>query len=166
MNSLEIIDYLMKLENNVDFLDKVSLILSANMSEQFLKVKDEKDDEFIGKVTSVKLGPGREDDFCVEAAEDKRRYKISEIKEVEIVERIPTSYKYREVYCPICKRKFMWREDSEWMEFYYALNSTGEKARQATCTTCSTKLAVFDGLLEGIDPSDRDDLVHIREYGI
>ena len=75
-------------------------------------------------------------------------------------------YKYREVYCPLCKRKFMWEMGSEWMEFYYVLNSTGEKARQATCTTCNTKLAVFDGILEGVNPSEREDLLHIREYGI
>lgn len=60
----------------------------------------------------------------------------------------------------------MWEMGSEWMEFYYALNSTGEKARQATCTTCSSKLAVFDGVLEGVNPAEREDLIHIREYGL
>lgn len=149
-----------------NFIDKVSVILDANMSEQFLKVIDENNDEFIGKVTSVKLGHGN-DRFCVESADESRYFIIDTVREVEIVERLPEAqYRYREVYCPLCKRKFMWEMGSEWMEFYYVLNSTGEKARQATCTTCSTKLAVFDGVLEGVNPAEREDLIHIREYGL
>ncbi len=148
-------------------MDKLATILDANMSEQFLKVIDENDDEFVGKVTSVKIGPGKGDIFCVESADDDKNFKIESVKEVEIVERLPKAkYRYREVYCPLCKRKFMWEMDSEWVEFYYVLNSTGEKARQATCTTCGTKLAVFDGALEGVNPAEREDLVHIREYGL
>lgn len=156
----------MKMENNVDYIDKVTLILDANMSEQFLKVIDVNGNCFAGKVTSVRIGPNKEDTFCIEASEEKRVIKIDMVQEVEIVDRLQASYRYREVYCPKCKRRFMWQENSEWMEFYYVIGATGEKARQATCTTCSRKLAVFDGVLEGVDPSTRDDIVHIREYGI
>lgn len=74
--------------------------------------------------------------------------------------------KYREVLCPKCKQKFIWNESSEWDEFYYIVGKEGERARQATCTTCNTKLAVFKGELEGVVPDDRSDLVYMKEYGI
>lgn len=49
----------MKMENNVEYIDKVTLILDANMSEQFLKVIDVNGDCFAGKVTSVRIGPNK-----------------------------------------------------------------------------------------------------------
>lgn len=77
-------------------------------------------------------------------------------------------YKFREVKCPLCERKFMWNygtfQDSLY-EYYY-VKETDERVEKVKCTTCDTYLAVFNGVLEGVLPETRDDLIHMREYGI
>lgn len=77
-------------------------------------------------------------------------------------------YKFREVKCPLCDRKFMWNygtfEDSQYE--YYLIKGTDERVGKVKCTTCGTYLAVFDGELEGVLPEVRKDLIPMREYGI
>ncbi len=62
----------------------------------------------------------------------------------------------------------MWSTETYFGSAYefYRVKDTGEKVGKATCTTCGTNLAVFKGVLEGVLPEEREDLVSIRERGI
>lgn len=77
-------------------------------------------------------------------------------------------YKFREVKCPICDKKFMWNYGtSEGSQIeYYCVIGTNKRVSKVKCTTCGTHLAVFDGKLEGVLPEERNDLISLREYGI
>lgn len=77
-------------------------------------------------------------------------------------------YKYREVLCPLCEKKFMWLQtmtDGTSLGYYQDL-MTGKKARRATCTSCATNLLVFDEILEGKLPDEYPNMRFIREYGV
>lgn len=69
-------------------------------------------------------------------------------------------YKYREVSCPICKRKFMWGSDPNEYK-YYRIRGTNEWAGQAKCPTCNRYLAVINGKLDGVMPNEREELIPI-----
>lgn len=77
-------------------------------------------------------------------------------------------YKYREVFCPLCERKFMWEETA--MDgshnVYYKNKTTGEVAGRAKCTTCGIHLIVLPGVLTGVLPENMPEMELRREYGI
>lgn len=74
-------------------------------------------------------------------------------------------YKYREVKCPYCEKKYMWEATSG--SLYYS-NTCGEKvATGSKCPKCGEFLAVFSEMLEAIPAIDMDqDYKVVREYGI
>ena len=78
------------------------------------------------------------------------------------------AYKYREVFCPFCERKFMWEEFANNMSGveYYRDYETGETAGRAKCTSCGIYLLVKKGDIEGKIPEEYPKMKIIREYGI
>lgn len=78
------------------------------------------------------------------------------------------SYRYREVLCPICEKRFMWLQTNNdvYQLGYYINPEKNKKAGKAVCTGCESALIVFDGDVEGHLPDEHPDMHFVREYGI
>ena len=60
------------------------------------------------------------------------------------------AYKFRNAVCPYCEHEFMWRDDTEWIPFYYYENDgIKENVAVAECPKCSKDMFLRPHVLRG-----------------
>jgi hypothetical protein len=62
--------------------------------------------------------------------------------------------KYREVYCPVCMKKYMTYVYSDYYTVIIKYNGVKKEGWGDTCPKCKTHLFVEDHVLEGVKMDD------------